>query len=72
MHLRFYLLFQQHTTPELAHTHGLYGGSSYSQLLQLGPRVALAMPDQRAERTVHQVRCGQMKQRTGGLRGGEG
>lgn len=53
----FYLLFQQHTTPALARGHGLFGGRGYSQLLLLGPRVALALPDQRAERTTKQARA---------------
>ncbi|KIY95748.1 hypothetical protein MNEG_12214 [Monoraphidium neglectum] len=52
---RFYLLFQLHTTHALARTHQYFGGRGYSQLLLLGPRVALALPDQRAERTTQQV-----------------
>ena len=52
---RFYLLFQQHTTPDLAAGHGMFGSKGYSQLLQLGPTVAMALPDQRAERSVRQV-----------------
>ncbi|KAI8466181.1 MAG: hypothetical protein J3K34DRAFT_524717 [Monoraphidium minutum] len=51
---RFYLLFQQHTTAALARSHGLFGGHGYSQLVMLGPRVAVALPDQRAERTTQQ------------------
>ncbi|GBF87964.1 hypothetical protein Rsub_00676 [Raphidocelis subcapitata] len=53
---RFYLLFQQHTTPALARAHGLFGGRGYSRVALLGPRLALALPDQRAERTEEQAR----------------
>jgi hypothetical protein len=52
---RFYLLFQQHTNVQRSRHDGLYGGAGFSQLVQLGPRVALALPDQRTERTKDQV-----------------
>jgi len=52
---RFYLLFQMHTTPALANTHGCFGKSAYNQLVLLGPRLALALPDCRAQRTDTQV-----------------
>jgi hypothetical protein len=41
----------------LARGHGLFGGRGYSQLLLLGPRVAVLLPDQRAERTTKQARA---------------
>ena len=53
---RFYLLFQQHTTPALARRDGLFGGRGYSRVALLGPRLAVALPDQRAERTEEQAR----------------
>jgi hypothetical protein len=52
---RFYLLFQLHTTPELATFHGYFGRNSYSQVLLFGPRLAVALPDCRAQRTETQV-----------------
>jgi len=52
---RFYLLFQLHTTAELANFHGLFGRNSYSQVMLFGPRVAVALPDCRAQRTETQV-----------------
>lgn len=52
---QFYLLFQQHSTPDRAKDHGMFGGTGFSQLVMLGPSVAVALPDQRAERTTRQV-----------------
>jgi hypothetical protein len=68
---RFFLLFQMHTTPGLAQVHGAFGAqshrsalgasrgggplASYSQLALFGPRVAVLLPDCRAERTESQV-----------------
>ncbi|KAJ3084340.1 hypothetical protein HK102_000695 [Quaeritorhiza haematococci] len=50
---RFYLLFQHHTTPELARTQdNLFGGSTgYSFLKMMSPRTAILGVDARLERT---------------------
>lgn len=55
--LRFFLLFQHHTTPELSRSmNGLFGPpGTYSWCRQLGARVAIVGPDCRAERTVHRI-----------------
>jgi hypothetical protein len=48
---------KHHTTPALARAgaSGLFGGAGASRVLLLGPSVALALPDHRAERTESQV-----------------
>lgn len=54
----FYLLFQHHTTRDLAIKTRQFlqaEQDAYSQLLLLGPGVAVAMPDQRFRRTLYQV-----------------
>lgn len=55
--LRFFLLFQHQTTPELSRSmNGLFGPpGTYSWCRQFGPRVAIVGPDCRAERTVHRI-----------------
>jgi hypothetical protein len=54
---RFYLLFQQHSNEERAQRDGLkvLGRDGFSQLVQLGPKVALALPDCRSNRSRTQV-----------------
>lgn len=52
---RFYLLFQQHTNEARCRDHGLFGTVGYSQVLQATPKLALALPDQRTERTRKMV-----------------
>jgi hypothetical protein len=55
---RFYLLFQQHSNEARAERDGLkvLGREGFSQLVQLGPKVALALPDCRSSRSRRQVR----------------
>ncbi|KAL1920335.1 uncharacterized protein VTP21DRAFT_1481 [Calcarisporiella thermophila] len=49
---RFYLLFQHHTTEDLAPQHGFYStGRGHHLLTSLGPQVLLLGLDARAERT---------------------
>ncbi len=50
---RFYLLFQQHTTPERMAADGYWAGSSC--LACLGPHTAVVLPDGRTYRLLHQV-----------------
>jgi hypothetical protein len=57
---RFYLLFQQHTNEQRCRNDGLFGTNGYSQVLQMGPKIALALPDQRGERTRKMVSCWHM------------
>jgi hypothetical protein len=54
---RFYLLFQHHTTMDLARSmNDLFGPpGTFSFCRQLGARVAVVGPDSRAERTVHRI-----------------
>ncbi|KAI8466328.1 MAG: hypothetical protein J3K34DRAFT_485023 [Monoraphidium minutum] len=52
---RFFLLFQLHTTVDLHRWHGVFGKKSYNQVVLLGPRIALALPDCRSRRTENQV-----------------
>ncbi|KAJ1968260.1 hypothetical protein IWQ62_001347 [Dispira parvispora] len=53
--LRFYLLFQQHTTVTLANHHQLFGSGGFSWLKHLGSTTALLGMDTRFERTLEQV-----------------
>ncbi|KAI8825295.1 uncharacterized protein EV422DRAFT_492493, partial [Fimicolochytrium jonesii] len=54
--LRFYLLFQHHTTTERACDDGFWGGSSgYNFVRQFGPRTAIFGQDGRFERTKQRV-----------------
>jgi len=48
---KFYLLFQQHTTAELAGKHGFFGEIPRSYLTFFGPQQAVFFPDARIERT---------------------
>lgn len=50
----YYLLFQHHTTYELAAADGYFGVNSYNFTRQLGPRTAVVMIDARTERTLGQ------------------
>lgn len=55
---RFYYLFQQHTTVELAPTHGMYRGSleTCNHLVStLGPDIGFISVDCRGERTKHDI-----------------
>jgi hypothetical protein len=54
---KFRLLFQNHTTEELSHTpqHGYFGVQSQNLLGQVGPRLAILVPDGRSERNHLQV-----------------
>lgn len=53
---RFYLLFQQHTSPGLAHIHGLFSsGVGHNILASLGPSTSLLVLDARSERTKNVV-----------------
>jgi hypothetical protein len=51
----FYMLFQQHTTPEHAIKHGYVGKVPRSFVRLLGPSMAIAVPDCRAERTIKRI-----------------
>ncbi|RKP36140.1 hypothetical protein BJ085DRAFT_24061 [Dimargaris cristalligena] len=53
--LRFYLLFQQHSTPQLAASHQLFGSSSFSWLKHMGSSTAILGLDARWERSLEQV-----------------
>ncbi|KAF9998020.1 hypothetical protein BGZ80_006880 [Entomortierella chlamydospora] len=53
---RFYLLFQQHTVPELTSRHGfISAGVGESILTSLGPSTSLLVLDARSERTKNMV-----------------
>lgn len=52
---KFRLLFQNHTTEELAHQHGYFGVQAQNFLGQAGPRLAILVPDGRSERNHLQV-----------------
>lgn len=52
---RFYLLFQQHTTPQYADRHGFFGATPRSYLAYFGPQQAALFPDARAERTIERI-----------------
>ncbi|KAJ1660599.1 hypothetical protein IWQ61_000493 [Dispira simplex] len=53
--LRFYLLFQQHTTVTLAPHHQLFGSGGFSWLKHVGSTTALLGIDTRFERNLEQV-----------------
>ncbi|KAI9103034.1 hypothetical protein DFS34DRAFT_607235 [Phlyctochytrium arcticum] len=54
--LRFFLLFQQHTTTALARSEGYWGGSDgYNFVKLMGPRTAIFGSDGRFERSKTQV-----------------
>lgn len=52
---RFYLLFQQHTNPDLAVRHGFFGGMPRSYLTYFGPQQAVLFPDARSERSLNKI-----------------
>ncbi|KAF9995812.1 hypothetical protein BGZ65_008566 [Modicella reniformis] len=53
---RFYLLFQHHTTHNLAQSHGLFSsGVGYNILASLGPKISILALDARSERTKYMV-----------------
>jgi hypothetical protein len=51
----FYMLFQQHTTPDRATRHGYIGNVPRSFVRLLSPTMAIAVPDGRAERTIERI-----------------
>ncbi|ORX99117.1 hypothetical protein K493DRAFT_213159 [Basidiobolus meristosporus CBS 931.73] len=51
----YFLLFQQHTTRELAFKHGYFGNRSYQMFKHLGPTTCLLALDTRSERLKHQI-----------------
>lgn len=53
--MRFFLLFQAHTTPQYAYHDGYFGERSYSWLKKFGPHTAVVGIDNRSERSIHQV-----------------
>lgn len=53
---RYRLLFQHHTTPELARSHQLFGARGHNFLSQCGPKLAILLTDGRTERTIEQVK----------------
>ncbi|KAJ1929128.1 hypothetical protein IWQ60_001436 [Tieghemiomyces parasiticus] len=53
--LRFYMLFQQQSTVQLAAKHQLFGASSFSWLKHLGSSTAVLGVDARFERSLTQV-----------------
>ncbi|KAJ1509085.1 hypothetical protein HMI54_002640 [Coelomomyces lativittatus] len=53
--LRFYLLFQHHTTPLLANADGYLGHPGFHRVVQCGASMALLLPDTRTERTLDTV-----------------
>ncbi|KAG0048204.1 hypothetical protein BGZ83_006808 [Gryganskiella cystojenkinii] len=53
---RFYLLFQQHTTPQLVPQHGFFSaGVGESMLCSLGPSAQVLVLDARSERTKNTI-----------------
>ncbi|KAI8594900.1 hypothetical protein EDD21DRAFT_392626, partial [Dissophora ornata] len=53
---RFYLLFQQHSTPALVHQHGFFSaGVGESILTSMGPSASLLVLDARSERTKNTI-----------------
>ncbi|KAI0232687.1 hypothetical protein L0F63_004651 [Massospora cicadina] len=53
--LRFFLLFQGHTTVERAHKEDHFGERSYNWLKKFGPYTAVLGVDNRSERSIHQL-----------------
>lgn len=52
---RYRLLFQHHTTPDLARKHRLFGKKGYNFISQCGPKLAVLLTDGRTERTINTV-----------------
>jgi len=52
---RFRLLFQHHTTPDLARKHKLFGDKGHNFVSQCGPRMAVLLTDGRTERTPETI-----------------
>ncbi|KAI9143933.1 hypothetical protein BKA69DRAFT_1059823 [Paraphysoderma sedebokerense] len=53
--IRFYLLFQHHTTPELARKDGYFGERGYNFIRVMGERAAVLGIDTRSERCLENV-----------------
>lgn len=53
--IRFYLLFQHHTTPELARKDGYFGERAYNFIRVMGERAAVLGIDTRSERCLENV-----------------
>ncbi|ORY84400.1 hypothetical protein BCR37DRAFT_391981 [Protomyces lactucae-debilis] len=52
---RYRLLFQHHTTPELARSHQLFGYKGHNQIIQCGPKLSVLLTDGRTERTPETI-----------------
>lgn len=54
---RFRLLFQHHTTPDLARKHHLFGHRGHNFISQCGPRLSVLLTDGRTERNPETIQA---------------
>lgn len=54
---RFRLLFQHHTTPDLARKHRLFGHKGHNFISQCGPKLSILLTDGRTERTPETIQA---------------